>query len=121
MTTVEDEKGYEIAKQYLEKKYAGDYVDFIETEGQSYLDGYEQGYEDCRHYAHDYYKDYYKPKWHDLRKDPDDLPKDYRECLCFTSSCYFVGYYDKYDKEWHLDEFSTDKIDAWCEFQRFEE
>lgn len=55
MATIEDEKGYEIAKQYLTKKYGDDYVDFLETEGQSYLDGYEQGYEDCRHYAHDYY------------------------------------------------------------------
>lgn len=75
MATVEDEKGYEVAKQYLVKKYAGDYVDFIGTEGQTYLDGYEQGYEDCRHYAHDYYKNYYKPKWHDLRKNPNDLPE----------------------------------------------
>lgn len=42
-----------------------------EASKQSYLDGYEQGYEDCRHYAHDYYK----PKWHDLRVNPNDLPK----------------------------------------------
>lgn len=41
--TVEDEKGYEIAEQYLIKKYDDDYVDFIETEGQSYLDGFADG------------------------------------------------------------------------------
>lgn len=41
--TVESEEGYEIAKQYLKKKYAEDYVDFIATEGQAYLDGLAEG------------------------------------------------------------------------------
>lgn len=49
--TVEDEEGYEIAEQYLIKKYGDDYVDFIETEGQSYLDGLEKGLSEG------------KPKW----------------------------------------------------------
>lgn len=94
----------------VDNGYGGQTVSFEDEVKKGYLDGYKQGYEDC------------KPKWHDLRKDPNDLPKDDRQCLCFTSDCYFVGYYDEeYDQEWHFDEFCTDKIDAWCELPKFEE
>ena len=37
---------YEIVEKYLRKKYGNDYVDFIETEGQAYLEGYKQGQKD---------------------------------------------------------------------------
>lgn len=44
--TVEDKKGCEIAEKYLRKKYGDDYVDFLETEGQSYLDGFAEDRKD---------------------------------------------------------------------------
>lgn len=130
---IEDEKGYEIAKLYLEKKYAGDYVDFIETEGQSYLDGYEQGYEDCRHYAHDYYK----PKWHDLRKNPSDLPtKEDITIRCVLSNgneviCKTDWYepaedeigYGKIIIQFYCNDdwIDTNDVIAWCELPKFKE
>ena len=106
----DEEKAEEFAKgkayehyHFLFEENDGSPVDFAKL---CYLDGLTEG----------------KPKWHDLRKNPDDLPKDNRECLCFASNCYFVGYYDEeYDQEWHFDEFCTDKIDAWCELPKFEE
>lgn len=87
--------------------------------------GYEQGYEDCRHYAHDYYK----PKWHDLRKDPDDLPK---EIEIYSVPVYVVSkqgnsdlaQYDHRRKLWnykHTDEHILYDVIAWAELPKFEE
>lgn len=133
MTTVEDEKGYEIAKKYLREKYGDDYVDFIETEGQSYLDGYEQGYEDCRHYAHDYYK----PKWHDLREDPNDLPtkenviircvlNNGNEVICetdwYSPTEDEIGYGKLIIQFYCNDDWiDTNDVIAWCELPKFKD
>lgn len=62
-----------------------------------------------------------KPKWHDLRKDSNDLPKGDEDCLCLVSECYFVGHYVREDKEWHFDEFRSNRVIAWCEISKFEE
>lgn len=100
-------------------------------------EGYEQGYEDCRHYAHDYYK----PKWHDLRKEPNDLPKESEEVLAVYSNTYgakglltdknhlrykLVQYYlEEEIGEWLWVESGTDddihEVIAWCELPKFEE
>lgn len=85
-------------------------------------EGYEQGYEDCRHYAHDYYK----PKWHDLRKNPEDLPKETGHYL--TDDGEYI--YDADLKEWRTltcmvcwDFHWLDDGDviAWTELPKFEE
>lgn len=62
-----------------------------------------------------------RPKWHDLREDPNDLPKGDEDCLCFVSECYFVGHYVKEDKEWHFDEFMSNDVIAWTELPKFKE
>lgn len=62
------QKAKESYRIYSENNHVDKYEGFQYIDG--YCNGYEQGYEDCRHYAHDYYK----PKWHDLRKNPNDLP-----------------------------------------------
>ena len=103
---------------YVSKPDEEIYTDgFLDGLAEGRKEGYEQGYEDCRHYAHDYYK----PKWHDLRKDPNDLPKDYGE--------YRVYYHDKimskyrninlafYGSYWR----GNIKVIAWCELPKFEE
>lgn len=135
--TVEEEKGYEIAEKYLRKKYGDDYVDFIETEGQSYLDGYEQGYEDCRHYAHDYYK----PKWHDPRNDfPEDKRKGDEFCCKLEDKTLDLEWYEIliWDIEYQTEDIyqvpvgymfksletgkdMSDYVIAWCELPKFEE
>ena len=55
-------------------------------------------------------------KWHDLCKDPSDLPKDYRNVWTNVGA----SYYDSRDNCWR-DEFGrTQGVIAWCE-PKFEE
>ncbi len=68
-----------------------------------------------------------KPQWHDLRKDPNDLPKfegDYM-CALLNSNYSFIlslsmedglkYWQDCEDTDW------TDDVIAWCEIPKFEE
>lgn len=89
------------------------------NEYQFFFKGYEQGYEDCRHYAHDYYK----PKWHDLRKNPNDLPKN---SGLYCVQCGEVREYVKEEKSWFTVHFDpcrncTEDTYLWCELPKFKE
>lgn len=74
--------------------------------------GYNKGYEDG------------KPKWHNLIKDPNDLPKECQNVLCL---CNDIGY--KYCctghliyKTWLSNIVSKKlRVIAWCELPKFEE
>lgn len=78
-----------------------------------YLDGLSEG----------------KPKWHDLRKDPNDLPN--RNLPVYVQFADGDNYVAKYidirwsDKSCWVDQYdSTDYIHdviAWCELPKFEE
>lgn len=71
----------------------------------------------------------YKPKWHDLRKNPNDLPEKEDK---FNSKLVYISYPDRdtdfayYEfphKEWYRlfnDELTISPI-AWCEIPKFEE
>ena len=130
------QKAKESYKIYSEDKCVDSYEGCQYIDG--YCNGYEQGYEDCRHYAHNYYK----PKWHDLRKAPNDLPEEGIEVLVLYSNTYGDGRYivnkhtlnyelaqyinDEEDtSEWYWVETGTDydiqKVIAWCELPKFEE
>ena len=59
-----------------------------------------------------------RPQWHDLRKDPNDLPKDDRYVLIATQKRVYLGFYDCC---WFSHE--TDGIGevyAWCEIPTFD-
>ena len=56
-----------------------------------------------------------KPKWHDLRKDPNDLPT--LDGMYWTYSEW--GYYDIH--KWDYQLWKECKIIAWCELLKFEE
>ena len=103
-------------------EYVSSYIDGL-TEGRK--EGYEQGYEDCRHYAHDYYK----PKWHDLRKNPDDLADRMginskevyvaysdNDCTDFASYNFNTGNWERSE-----DNLIASIVIAWCELPKFEE
>jgi hypothetical protein len=79
-----------------------------------------------------------KPQWHDLRKDPNDLPKPNVTvliCLQFekwTSS--YIAYYRPASDKWQMynicegqrdpimdDYIERDEVIAWCEIPKFEE
>ena len=60
----------------------------------------------------------YKPKWHDLRKDPNDLPK---HCGYVWTNVGASYYDDDKDCPCWRDEFGrTQGVIAWCE-PKFEE
>lgn len=111
-----------IAKKDACKDYEQHTTSFIFADGYSegFEDGakrgYEKGYEDCRHYAHDYYK----PKWHDLRENPDDLPKAKERRM------YRVIYSNPDINEpclWYLPNLKSWShslpVIAWCELPQF--
>lgn len=63
--------------------------------------------------------------WHDLRKSPNDLPKNQNEVLCLLwEDSYYIGYYHINSKMWCFDEFSLsedeNEVTAWCELPKFE-
>ena len=73
-----------------------------ETDKHSYIDGFKDGAEFGYNKANE---------WHDLRKDPSDLPNDYR----YVWTNVGASYYDSSDQCWR-DEFGrTQGVIAWCE------
>lgn len=95
-----------------------------------YEEGYNKGYEDG------------KPKWHDLRKDPDDLPKENVQIVFYVKEYfksiekyknhYCLGVYKKSflndDVKLFVErskgyecEHSTEYVLYWCELPEFKE
>ena len=61
-----------------------------------------------------------RPQWHDLRENPNDLPKDNNEVLVYMWDSYYIGYFNL--DSWHFENFSegTEQADAWCEIPTFD-
>lgn len=65
--------------------------------------------------------------WHDLRKNPEDLPEERHDVLCFVihneHRYYLQGYYN--DGSWRCTPLGTylndDDVVAWCELPKFTE
>ena len=62
-----------------------------------------------------------RPQWHDLRKNPNDLPKELHDVLCFVihnEHRYILQGYLR-DGRWVLSSLGTylknDDVVAWCE------
>ena len=65
-------------------------------------------------------------EWHDLRKNPTDLPKEEKEVLVYLWDSYYIGSYSSEDVEWWFNEFSLDykrldEVIAWCELPTYKE
>lgn len=61
--------------------------------------------------------------WHDLRKDPNDLPtRDNTDMSDYVITDRGVGYYNARVKSWWVrnDYALTDKVIAWCEIPKYE-
>ena len=62
-----------------------------------------------------------RPQWHDLLKDPKDLPKNKRNVWCDYGDGYGEGFYDKDDGGWWIEgHIYCSTIDAWCEIPTFD-
>ena len=66
--------------------------------------------------------------WHDLRKDPNDLPKECRNVLCFVwqgEGYYCVGHIikggDNFVRWWASNKSEQLNVIAWCEIPQFKE
>ena len=58
-------------------------------------------------------------EWHDLEKNPNDLPKDKRYVWCDYGDGYGKGFYDKDDGGWWIEgHIYCSIIDAWCELPK---
>lgn len=59
-----------------------------------------------------------RPKWHDLRKDPNDLPKNDRYVLIATQKRVYLGFYDCCWFSHEIDDIGD--VIAWCELPTFD-
>ena len=63
-------------------------------------------------------------QWHDLRKDPNDLPKlDKTDLSDYVMTDRGVSYYNGRLNKWYIqtDYVLTDCVIAWCEIPTFKE
>ena len=61
--------------------------------------------------------------WHDLRKDPNDLPKDDKKYFIYTNlgNYYFTQFRETYWVGVMTNEFvSNNAVIAWCEIPQFQ-
>ena len=94
----------EKAEEYLDKKYLKN-MGIRRPVKEAYLDGLIEG----------------KPKWHDLRKDPNDLPNGYRAVLNQDGMNIVYDYDNKVWRNDDADEYICDDPIAWCEIPIFKE
>ena len=64
-----------------------------------------------------------RPQWHDLEKDPTDLPKDKHNVWCKCLDECGEGWYDKDTNTWTLiyRGYHVHCIEAWCELPEYKE
>ncbi len=65
-----------------------------------------------------------KTKWHDLRKNPDDLPQNKSDVIIFRGY-YTFGFYETDEKVWLEFEYSNvykdaENVIAWTDIPKFE-
>ena len=64
-----------------------------------------------------------RPQWHDLRKNPNDLPKlDKTDLSDYVMTDRGVSYYNGRLNKWYIqtDYVLTDCVIAWCEIPTFD-
>ena len=113
MTDEEKVNNYElacIADVYKDDVCTIPYAYSAQKLEQAYLDGLAEGR---------------KEKWHDLRKNPDDLPKVNTYVLCVNRKYRYevgcIGYVYNNEWYWHNISFNIVEPIAWCELPKFEE
>ena len=64
-----------------------------------------------------------RPQWHDLRKDPNDLPKkNTKVCLYAKDKECYMGFWENGAWKYEGGFYTTDDfVIAWCEKPQFEE
>ena len=103
-----------------------EYTKQNERDSEIYTDGYNDGYDACK-------VDMKKYRWHDLRKNPEDLPKEGKQVYVYGINYHHaIAKYDSfrvdggYKKTWALfDAFNIihelNNVIAWREIEPLEE
>ena len=106
-------KDEEMAEEYKRQFYGVTSLFSFSDIEEAFLDGLKAG----------------RPQWHDLRKDPKDLPKDDENYICLLEEGHkFECYYDPTTKKWYDNYFHQEieygyyqrKVIAWCEIPTFD-
>lgn len=102
-------KDEEMAEEYADRTEIKDWEGFDitrEVRKQAFLAGLKAG----------------RPQWHDLEKEPTDLPKDNHNVWCKALDHYGEGWYDKDTNTWTLiyRGYHLHCIEAWCEIPTFD-
>lgn len=83
----------------------------LDTKCELWKDGFQKGAEFGFNKANE---------WHDLRKDPNDLPENKRNVWCDYGDGCGKGFYDKDDGGWWIEgHIYCSIIDAWCELPKY--
>ena len=62
-----------------------------------------------------------RSQWHDLEKDPNDLPENKRNVWCDYDDGYGKGFYNKDEGGWWIEgHMFCSAINAWCELPTFD-
>ena len=82
---------------------------------------YKQGFKDGAEFGYNLAKEERKAnEWHDLEKNPNDLPENKRSVWCYYGDGYGKGFYDKDDGGWWIEgHIYCSTINAWCELPTF--
>ena len=106
----------------LEEKKATEYADSIE-EKKHWSDEYDSNTVFTREEVEQAYLAGAKENaviWHDLRKDPKDLPKDDRFVVVSSGKDWTKAFYE--NNEWNIMTLvGFTKIIKWCEIPQFKE
>ena len=102
-----DDVHYDVKKAFLAGLKAGKDMAEADLATIAYMHGAER----------------YKTKWHDIRKNPDDLPK---HSGLYCVQCGEVREYVKEEKSWFTVHFDpcrncTEDTYLWCELPKFKE
>ena len=88
---------------------------------EGYNDGQVSGYEEGL--IEGYHEGQKEHEWHDLRKDPKDLPKlDKTDMSDYVITDKGVAYYNGRVKSWYIQNeyILSDDVIAWCEIPTFD-
>lgn len=93
------------------------------SESMNFLSAVMDGNEEAMYYATYLYEKAEKYRWHDLRKNPDDLPEIGRLVTCFCAGNQYQAMTIDKNKHWNtcIALFMTSFVIAWREIEPFEE
>lgn len=99
-------KDEEMAEEYFESKCLHSYADTEEELKEDVVDAFLAGLKAGR------------PQWHDLRKDPNDLPNDDR--IVSDQEGNNVKYVERLNKWFYRHRTCEADVIAWCEIPTFD-